>query len=135
MMRSSVLAWGLAFAASAAAQAPLPSLPELPAEAPAAAPVMPGPGAAQATPAVAEKPAEDAPKPWWSKVPPVQPLPRLGYSPTLPTGPGYYSLLDEMKGEYSQKPPKYPYPRSGVIAFSFFDADWRYLDDPENTEW
>jgi hypothetical protein len=62
-------------------------------------------------------------------------MPRLGYSPVLPTGPGYYSLLDEARGDLSQKPPKYPYPRSGTFAFSFFDADWRYLDDPENTEW
>src|SRR5207237_5389831 len=33
-----------------------------------------------------------------------------------------------------QAPPKYPYPRYGFIAWSFFNADWKYLDDPTNTE-
>jgi hypothetical protein len=68
------------------------------------------------------------------KVPPVQPLPRPGFFPMLPTGPGYYSLLDALTGNYRDGPPKYPYPRVAAMTNSFFDADFRYLDDPTNAE-
>jgi hypothetical protein len=71
----------------------------------------------------------------WSKVPRGRPMPRLGNFPILPTGPGYYSLLDALRGDYLQAPPKYPYPRFGLIPPSFFDVDnFSYLDKPNNTE-
>jgi hypothetical protein len=31
-------------------------------------------------------------------------------------------------------PPKYPYPPTGFMAGSFFNADYRYLDDPNNQQ-
>ncbi|MCI0700309.1 MAG: alginate export family protein [Planctomycetia bacterium] len=71
----------------------------------------------------------------WKKIPRVRPFPRIGNFPVLPTGPGYYSALDQLCGDYLKGPPKYPYPRFGLIQPSFFDVDnFSYLDDPKNTE-
>lgn len=73
--------------------------------------------------------------PDWKKIPRVRPFPRPGFFPVLPTGPGFYSLQDQLRGECLQAPPKYPYPRNGAIQPSFFDVDnFAYLDDPNNTE-
>jgi hypothetical protein len=58
----------------------------------------------------------------------------LGNFPVLPTGPGYYSLLDVLRGEARSAPPKIPLGRFGLQSQPAFDADWRYLDDPANTE-
>ncbi len=74
------------------------------------------------------------PEPFWSLLPPVTPFPRPGWFPTTPAGPGFYSLLDVLTQDGQEGPPKYPYPRFGLIQFSFFDADWRYLDKPDNKE-
>jgi hypothetical protein len=70
----------------------------------------------------------------WSKVPPIGPLPRPGWFIITPTGPGYYSLKDLLFGNYRENPPKYPYPPFCVYPFSFYDVDYRYLDDPKNTQ-
>lgn len=71
----------------------------------------------------------------WKKVPRVRPLPRVGNFPVPPTGEGYYSALDQLRGERLKAPPKYPYPRTSAIFPSFFDVDnFAYLDDPNNTE-
>jgi hypothetical protein len=71
----------------------------------------------------------------WSKVPRTRPMPRVGFFPVLSTGPGYYSLLDQIQGNYLDAPPKYPYPRTGGIFPGFFDLDnFAYLDNPNNTE-
>lgn len=71
----------------------------------------------------------------WKKVPRVRPFPRPGHFPVPPAGPGYYSALDYLRGECRKGPPKYPYPRFGLIQPSFFDTDnFAYLDDPKNTE-
>ena len=103
------------------------------------------PGTPVGTPASPAPPAVTAPAAeacgtaggadFWKKVPPVRPMPRLGNFPIPPGGPGYYSLADELRGEYREKPPKYPYPAFGLIPQPFFDADFRYLDDPKNTQW
>jgi hypothetical protein len=71
---------------------------------------------------------------FWKKVPPVRPMPRLGNFQLPPSGPGYYSLADAVRGESREKPPKYPYPAFGLIPQPFFDADFRYLDDPKNSQ-
>jgi hypothetical protein len=89
----------------------------------------------QAATAPADKaPANDPPKSPWSKVPPVTPIPRMGNFQILPTGPGYYSLLDYLEGNYREKPPKYPWPPFSIDPGSFFNNDFRYLDDPKNTQ-
>jgi hypothetical protein len=72
--------------------------------------------------------------PLWQRVPPIPTYPRPGYYVVLPTGPGYYSLWGFLRGNYRQGPPPYPYPRFGIMATSFFTADVRYLENPNNTE-
>ncbi len=68
-------------------------------------------------------------------MPPVRnPIPRLGWFLIPRDGPGYYSLLDIFRGHEREGPPKYPYPPISPYAGSFFDADYRYLDDPNNTQ-
>lgn len=73
-------------------------------------------------------------KTFWETVPPIHIFPRLGNFPMLPSGPGYYSLLDWWRGDYRQSRPKFPYPPFALMAFPFFDADFRYLDSPKNQE-
>jgi hypothetical protein len=73
-------------------------------------------------------------KPWWEKVPPVARFPRPGIFIVWPTGPGYYSLRDWLSDEYREKAPAYPYQRFGLMTQPYFDAEWRYLDKPDNTE-
>jgi hypothetical protein len=66
-----------------------------------------------------EAPAAETP---WSRVPPLSPLSRPGWFLLPPCGPGYYTFLDYIKGNRTEKAPPYPY---RVI---FFDNDFRYLD-------
>jgi hypothetical protein len=70
----------------------------------------------------------------WAKVPPLSPIPRPGDFIIGPTGCGYYTAIDCLNGSAREKPQKYPYPRFSIIPFSFFDVDWRYLDDSNNTD-
>ena len=79
-------------------------------------------------------PAADCCDEVFRKVPPVYPYPRPGFFPVPPTGPGYYSLLDAVTGNCRQCPPRYGYPRHALMSQPFFDADFRYLDDPNNTD-
>src|SRR5262245_36893086 len=102
--------------ASLTAQAPVAEV--VPAPAPAAEPTQP----------------ECKEESLFANMPPITPFPRVGLSLFPPAGEGYYSLVDRCRGEWREKPPQYPYPRYGFIQFSFFDADWRYLDKPDNTE-
>ena len=88
---------------------------------PMAAPGMAAPAAA--CPAPAPNP------PRWQT-----PLPRAGYFAVPPTGPGYYTLLDEIRGNELQAPPKYPYPRVSPIFASNADINWSYLKDPNNAQ-
>jgi len=70
----------------------------------------------------------------FSKVPGARAPQLLGPRPVLPTGSGYYSILDQLKGECLKAPPKYPYPRFALMPPSNFDVPFNYLDDPKNTE-
>src|SRR5262249_13508958 len=70
----------------------------------------------------------------WLRVPPVTPMPRTGVFIIPPSGPGYYSALDLILRRDWPDRPKQPYGPYGACAFSFFDADFRYLDDPNNTQ-
>jgi hypothetical protein len=70
----------------------------------------------------------------WSKVPPPEPFPRIGAFFILPSGPGYYSLKDVVKGECREKPPVYPWPPFGLDVYPFYNNNFRYLDDPKNTQ-
>lgn len=122
---------GLAFA-----QTPAPIVEYVPAaDTKPAEPVAPPAATPALAPAAPCDTSATACGPDWSKIPRVRPFPRIGNFPVPPTGPGYYSLLDQFRSEPLQGPPKYPYPRFGLIQPSFFDVDnFAYLDDPNNTE-
>src|SRR5262245_16956524 len=55
-------------------------------------------------------------EPFWAKVPPLQPYPRLGAFTIPPKGPGYYSLKDVLEGNWREAPPKFPYPPTSLNA-------------------
>jgi hypothetical protein len=61
---------------------------------------------------------------------PFRPMARIGYFVIGPTGPGNYSLRDALLGETRSGPPKTPYPPVLSDGYSFYDADYRYLDSP-----
>ncbi len=73
-------------------------------------------------------------KPFWTTVPHLSPLPRTGNFIIPPSGPGYYSLMDCLTDNYREKPPKAPWPPVSPDFFPFYDADFRYLDDPKNQQ-
>ncbi|MEX2113004.1 MAG: alginate export family protein [Pirellulales bacterium] len=70
---------------------------------------------------------------WLARTPPTSAFPRLGLFPVPPTGPGYYSAWDFLSGEYRETPPPFPWGRISLKPFPFYDVDFRYLDDPNNT--
>ncbi len=97
--------------------------------------VEPPPALPAAPPAPANPPAPAADDgDVLKKVPTARALQRPGFFPVPPTGPGYYSLFDALTGNYREGPPKYPYPRSAINPSPFFETDWRYLADPNNTD-
>ena len=70
----------------------------------------------------------------WAKIPPVTVFPRPGAFTVPGSGPGYYSFCDVLEGNYRKKPPAFPYPPFILQAPSNFDADYRYLDKPDNQQ-
>ncbi|HEX5271671.1 MAG TPA: alginate export family protein [Gemmataceae bacterium] len=116
---------------------------------PATPPASPAPSAA--APAVIEPgTVVEAPSSWveggqpadapsvWAKVPPPFQYTKIGGMFVLPTGPGYYSFCDLLKGNYRENPPVFPVPPFGLIPpVPYFDANYRYLDKPDNeqTNW
>jgi hypothetical protein len=142
-LASGAVCGGLGFATPASAQTP-PSVPE--SSAPGVVVIDRGVnvGSPGGTPQAAAQPgtpptppagpACDGCEDILKKVPPVRPHPRPGFFSIPPAGPGYYSLADALTGTWREGPPKYPYVRFGLMQPSFFDADFRYLDDPKNTE-
>src|SRR5262245_41997699 len=111
----------------------LPTRPEKPVESPPLAETPVEPPAPDATV------DGEACKPFdWSKVPSnLRPLPRVGWFAILPDRPGYYSVADVFRGRFRDAPPKTPYAPLSASAGAFFDADYRYLDDPSyaDSDW
>jgi Alginate export len=64
----------------------------------------------------------------FSKVPQTRIFPRPGNFFIPPSGPGYYSLVDQLHGRKRDKPQPSAYPAFCIMAPGFFDADFRYLD-------
>jgi hypothetical protein len=120
---------GLLFCVSASSwgQETAPTLPPASPDAQILADPAPVPGSEAC-------PAEPEQKPFWATHPPVTSFPRPAFWLIPPSGPGYYSAWDCLTGNYLQNTPKYPYSPISITAFSFFDADFRYLDDPNNTQ-
>jgi hypothetical protein len=83
----------------------------------------------------ADQKKKERPKSFWETNPPVRPTPRAGWFLILPTGPGYYSLWDFLTGRELEKPPVFPYSPISPMPGSFFDADFRYLENPENKQY
>ncbi len=67
-------------------------------------------------------------------MPNIHSFPPAGNTIVPPRGSGYYTLWELLSGDRRDKPPIYPYPRFGVIQFSFYNADWRYLDNAESAD-
>ena len=86
-----------------------------------------------AAPTTAPKPKPPNKNSPFAGTPPHLIFARLGLYPVFPTGPGYYSAADVLTGNYRQKPPPFPWGRISLKPFPFYDADFRYLDDPKNT--
>ena len=122
-------------AGAAAAQDPAPQQPPLPIvleqQQPIPGAAVPLDPAAIPGPPVLVDPAP-APKPnpprWQT------PVARGGYFAVQPTGPGYYTALDQLRGNELAAPPKYPYPRIGPIFIPNSEVNWSYLKDPNNTQ-
>lgn len=68
--------------------------------------------------------------PFWKDVPVLQPPGKTGNSGVAPKGPGYYSFFDARCGNCRENPPPAPYPPFGLMAPSYFDVNWKFLDDP-----
>ncbi len=66
----------------------------------------------------------------WSKLPAtIHPMARPGNFPIPPTqGPAFFSLADEVHGICREAPPESGYAPFAINAWSFYDADWRFVD-------
>ena len=116
----------------------------LPAQAgaPGALPEQPGtpatnPGTPAPTPTPQEcAPAKPAPQTWHGYPMRTLPLAQPGAFPVFPTGPGYYTLLDQIRDTPSQGPSRYP-SKISTSPLPFFDTNWTYLDSIpfEDRDW
>ena len=109
-------------------------LPDRVAETPDVPPAPVIPETPTAAPAIPEGAATAPCLNPWVDWPPVQVFPRLGLFLVPPTGPGFYSYHEWLHGFCRDKPPAYPYPPFALQPPSGFDADYRYLDKPDNTQ-
>jgi hypothetical protein len=69
----------------------------------------------------------------WSKVPDLAPVPRPGWFLLPPTGCGYYTALDQLRGNARESTPENPYnpiPYGSIPTNLNFNNDFRYLDKP-----
>lgn len=66
----------------------------------------------------------------WSKYPAtIDPMPRPGIFPIPPSGPGYFSVFDQVRGQRRPAAPKSGYAPFAINAWPFFNADWRYVEE------
>lgn len=83
-------------------------------------------------PPAAPQPKPKKPAGPFANTPPSGVFPRLGLYPIPPTGPGFYSGIDWLTGNYRSQPPPFPWGRISLKPYPFYDVDFRYLDDPTN---
>jgi Alginate export len=105
-------------------------------------PVIAGATAADAS-AAKDQPAADGKKgeekkpsridPFWKDVPVTAKPFKLGQTGALPKGPGYYSLRDQLNGCCREDAPPFPYSPIGLMPGSYFDSNWKFLDDPSKS--
>ena len=60
--------------------------------------------------------------------PPPRRFPRPGNFFIPPSGPGSYSLVDQLRGHSTKAAPRSGYPAATIMAPAFFDADFTYLE-------
>ncbi len=101
---------------------------------PPAPTVPPAPSGGTTEPVPCASSACDPPPSVWSKVPPPITFPHLGAFFILPKDPGYYSLKDVLTDNFREKPPINPWPPFCLDVVPFYDNNFRYLDDPKNTQ-
>ncbi len=66
----------------------------------------------------------------WGTIPrSPRPVPRPGNFWVFPAEPGYFSLYDFWQGNWREKPPRSGYPPFGMMPPSFFDTDWRFVEE------
>ncbi|MDY3556388.1 alginate export family protein [Gemmata sp. JC717] len=94
----------------------------------------PASGAKAADKKADEKKDDEKKKVNWAKVPPVSKRAPTGWFSLPSTEPGFYSLLDHIRGEYLEKPPRYPFGSRSLNSIPTYDYDFRYLEDPKNTQ-
>ncbi|HTU19154.1 MAG TPA: alginate export family protein [Gemmataceae bacterium] len=76
------------------------------------------------------KQPKDTTQEFWEHVPPPRKLDRVGFFLIAPDKPGYYSLLSLLLDEPSPTLPRMPYPPTAGDGYSFYDANYRYLENP-----
>jgi hypothetical protein len=65
----------------------------------------------------------------WSEFPAtIQPFPRPGIFAIPPSGPAYFTVLDQWCGNCLETPRKSGYAPFAINAWPFHDADWRFLE-------
>lgn len=64
----------------------------------------------------------------WANKPVPRIFPRPGNFSIPPTGCGYYSALDAVRGEAREKPRPSPFVPFALTAYSMFDLDYRFLE-------
>ena len=70
----------------------------------------------------------------WATTPPVQQTPAGGMFLVPPTGEGYYSFFDLLLHERRVAPPASAFSAFALQSTSGFDADYRYLESPDNDQ-
>ena len=68
---------------------------------------------------------------YWKDLPVLQRPGRTGNLGVPPSGRGYYSFQDVLRQRCRDQPPPQPYPPFALMAPSFFDVNWQFLDDIE----
>jgi len=81
-----------------------------------------------------EEPVSEAASTDWTKNSNARIFPRPGNFFILPSGPGYYSMVDQMRRSRREAPPQSAYPAFAIMAPGFFDADFRYVDEKDNKD-
>ncbi len=153
--RAGALAAVLATGGTAPAQDPAgPTSPPVPVSTapvvPDAQPGVPGvlppqPGAPAAGPGTPAPiltpqegaPAKPAPQTWHGYPMRTLPLALPGAFPIAPSGPGYYTLLDQIRDTPGQGPPRFANSKVGPTPLPFFDTNFTYLDNIpfEDRDW
>lgn len=71
--------------------------------------------------------------PFWKDIPVTYRLGKPGNYGVPSKGPGYFSARDAWCGHCRDTPPPYPYPPFALMPLSFFDVNWKFLDDPQKS--